>query len=252
MNFANFAKKTAPPPGAAQSIGSATQVTDESFEVSNNRGYGLALFICWMAALVAIAGSIFFWLLNNSAKQAIKDKSQEKTEIISEIATPSLADIEVKASTFKSAVTGLSSVSSGRYTVSEFLPKFYQKIAQNIQIGNISVSTDGKISFNGQAPSYRAVADQLLLLRGWKVNDANILKEVQLMNVSQAVNEQTKKFETSYAISAVIDRSQSLSEKPKTDNQASEDVSGSLEAPDSNTSDVEAFDDQGGENAAIQ
>lgn len=215
MNFANFAKKTAPPPGAAQSIGSATQVADDSFDVSNNKGYSLALFICWMAAFVAIAGSVFFWLLNGSAKQAIKEKSQEKSQIISEIAAPSLADIEVKASTFKAAVAGLSSVSTDRYSTSEFLPKFYEKIAQNIQVGNFSMSTDGKISFDGKAPSYRAVADQLLLLKEWKVNNVNILKNVELMNVNQMVNEQTKKLEVSYAITASVDKVQSLTEKPK-------------------------------------
>ncbi len=239
MNFADFGKKPSPPPGGAQPAVNTDQAVDESFDVSNNKGYSLALFICWMAAFVAIAGSVFFWLLNNSAKTAIKEKGQQKTSIISEIAVPSLADTEVKASTFKVAVAGLSSITTGRYPLNEFLPKFYEKIAQNIKINNISVSADGRVSLDGQAPSYRAVADQLLLFKGWKVNDANILKNIQLMNVSQTINEQTKKIEVAYSISLEVDKVKSLTEKPKTET----------------TTEVTAettTDDQGGEDATIQ
>lgn len=236
MNFADTAKSSESPPEGAQTVDKSSRVVDGSFEVSNNRGYSFALFVCWMAVFVAVAGSVFFWLLNNSAKQAIKDKSDEKNQIISKIATPSLADVEVKAGVFKSAVNNLSAVSAKRYSVSTLMPKFYEKIATSIQISNISISTDGKISFDGKAPSYRAVADQMLLFKEWKVNSANIVKKIELTNLNQGVNEETKKIEVSYALSMVIDQTKSLTETPVTTDTTT-------------SSDATVLDSLGGENA---
>lgn len=210
MNFDNASKTDSPPVAASHS---AQTKEDDNFDVAASKNFNSAMFICWLVAFLAIAGSIFFWLLNRSAQQAIETKTAEKQQIISEISSPSLSDIEFKATSFKSAVTQLAAVSKSRYSTDIFLTKFYTRIAQNVKVANLSVTSDGKITMSGSTVSYRAVADQTLLLKEWKINNANILKDVKLMSVAETVNETSKAVEVTFMISGTIDKTQSLSEK---------------------------------------
>lgn len=219
---------------------------DDGFDISGNKGFNFALFICWLTVLVSILGNVFFWLLNNSTEQAIKSKTTEKTEIISEISGPSLLATEQKAMAFKKAVNALSEVSKNRYSTDIFLTKLYAKIAQNVVVSNLSVASKGEISISGKTVTYRAVADQMTLLKEWQVNGKNILQGVELLSTSQALNEDTKKVETSFLISATIDKSQSLVEVATVPAVAPS----ALDSTNSATTD--AILNEGGSDATIQ
>jgi hypothetical protein len=230
------------------------------------------MFICWVVVFVSLAGSVFFWLLNNSAEQAIKSKTQEKTDIINEMSSPALSDVELKATAFKAAVTELSKVSKSRYSWDEFLSKFYGRISQNTKVTDVSLTADGKVSISGVTGSYRGVADQILLLREWQINKMTIIKDVQLMSTSQSLNEETNKVEVQFAISGIIDKTQPLVEKPTTEinTQPTDEESNNTETnidensdssadlsstPDTTTSNNEVSDNlnsEGGSNATVQ
>lgn len=221
MNFANASKKAAVPPAQADLSGNVRN-NDDAFDISSGKSTTFAMFICWVAVLASLAGTVFLWLLNNSVKEAIKSKGQEKTEIITEIGNPSLADTELRATAFKTAVTELSRINKSRYSLDEFLTKLYSNIAKNIEATNIAVTADGTISLSGKTVSYRAVADQMMLFKDWKVNDKHIIKDVQLMSTTQALNEETKKIEVTFLISGTIDKTQTLIEKPQSESSVLE------------------------------
>lgn len=212
---------------AAPAVGSKSPKADiftaneESFDVNEKKTFNFGVFICWIAALIAISGSIFFWLLNKSTLDALAEKNIEKDQIISEINSPGLIGAEQKATLFKKAVSTYESVTSQNYPMSVFLPALYQKVSPNVVIKNVSVTADSVMSFDGQADSYHSVALQLLLLKDWKVNDKSILKDVKLLSVSENINETSKKVEAPFSISAKIVKSASLNEKTGTANSQS-------------------------------
>jgi hypothetical protein len=186
---------------------------EDSFDLSEKKVFNIGVFVCWVAATIAIGGSIFFWLLNNSTLSALADKTSERDQIVSEIDSPSLANAGQKANLLKAAVSKYEQASSSRYLISDFLPFFYQKVGQSIVVKNVSISSDSQLSFDGLADSYRTVASQMVLLSEWEINDKNILKDVKLLSVSENVNETTKKVEVPFSISAVIVKNISLKEK---------------------------------------
>lgn len=261
MDFANNSK-TDSPPAMATAAHTATAEND-TFDVSGSKGFNIAMFLCWTAAILSIAGTIFFWLLNNSAVQAIKTKSDEKQQIISEISSPSLSDVEIKATTFKSAVGQLSAVSKTRYSMDTFLTSFYGRVAANVKITNISVGSDGIIALSGSTVSYRAVADQIMLLKDWKINDANILKNVKLGSVSANAAEGAQQIEATFLISASIDKTKTLVETPKettstdtSDSTASTGDTSSASTSDTSISNTDTtgsdLSNTGGSDASIQ
>jgi hypothetical protein len=247
MSFSADSKNTSQGTASGQ-IEREQRVSSDSFNMSERKGLSFALLLCWMTAFVAIAGSLFFWMLNNSVQAALSEKNDEKNSIIGEISSPTLAETEQKATSFKTAVNALSTVSKTRYPLDEFLTQFYAKIRQNIKVNNLIISEDGKLSIDGLTDSYRSVADQMLVLKDWKVNDLNILSDVSLLSVSEGMNDKTKRLEVTYSISAKIIKTQSLTEKTDSTSTTGDSTSTDTDTT-STTSDLST---EGGTNATIQ
>jgi hypothetical protein len=205
-----------------------------------------------MTAFLSLAGMIFFWLINRSAEEALKSKNLEKSEIISQIGNSYLADVESKATMFKSAVAELTKVNKSRYLLSSFIIKFDNQIAQNVQLTNLGIGADGKIDIGGTTNSYRSVANQIMLFKDWKVNGVNILRDVQLMSISQALNEDKNINEVTFLVSANLDKTKTLDEILPEENKSAqpggqEDITSGVDEI-SGTGDV----NDGGSSATIQ
>lgn len=157
----------------------------------------------WLAAIIAVAGTVFLWFLNSSTTQALADQNSEKDKIVSEIVSPTYVDVETKATSFKTAVDQLSQAVASRYSVGAFLPKFYAHINKNVSVNNISIGTDGKLSFDGTTTSYKGVAQQVATLTDWSVDSKKVLSNVQLLSVSEDISSGVV---AKFAISATIDK----------------------------------------------
>ena len=173
--------------------------------------FNFPVFLNWVTAILAIAGTVFFYLLSKDLGNKIAALSEEKQEVVSEMTSPTYAQVEKQAAAFKSAVTELEKAQKNRYPLNSFFPKFYGRLAKNVEVTNLVLSAEGKISISGKTKSYRAVADQLLILRDWKVDKKNVLSNVELLTVSEAIKDE--KTEASFSIIATLDKSVDLMEE---------------------------------------
>lgn len=242
------ANETANPlPHAGTMPVSNAREEEDSFDISEKKSINLPVLICWLTAILAISGGILFWLLSKSAGDALSEKKSERDEVIAQINSPSLADVEQKASVFKSAVTNLAAVKNNQFLMSDFLTELYARVITNAVISNLSVTTDGKLSMDGRIDSYRAVADQILAVKEWKnENDVPYLKNVQLVTSSQAVNQKTKKIEVSFAITGIVNKAANK-KRAAVENTMTPDVAGSSAGATNPSAATE-----GGSNATIQ
>lgn len=211
--------------------------SEEIVDMSGHSGFNFAMALGWLTCLLAIVITMFFWWLDRGLKQEVVDKRSEKDGIIQQIVSPTYANIENKASDFKSAVTALSSAKKARYSSVSFLNEFYKKVTNDIKISNISVSDTSVLSISGTTSTYRNVADLMLALKSW-----NVLSSVELLSISSQVDEESNEITTTFSISAKIDKTKDLVEATNT--TASSATSAALST--TTTSSTGASDEEGG------
>lgn len=179
----------------------------EIAEISDRHGPNGSTALLWLCAILAITATVWLWFLDRSAAQNVVDKTSQRDATIAEISMPTYRDVEAKATAFQAAVSQLSTVQKSRYKMSEFLPLLYAKINKNVVVKNVAVDTDGKLSLGGTTDSYKSAALQVATLQGWKVNDLNVLSNVQLVSESESI---TSGVVVTFSISASINKTVSL------------------------------------------
>lgn len=181
---------------------------DEAADLLEREKFNFPRLILWIAAVVSIVASIGFTLINKSLVGDLAQTEKEKKEYAAKLNTSSNEAIEKEAIAFSRAVEGLKQAKSQRYSYTDFLPAFYQKINKNVKISNIAIAQDGKIAIDGETDSYKAVADQILTLSDWKANDKPVLNGVNLITVSKQLTGGGK---TRFTINAYIKKDVKLS-----------------------------------------
>jgi hypothetical protein len=172
--------------------------------------FNLGLFICWVAAFVAIGSSIFIFLMNSSAKQKLDTEKNRLQEVLADINSSNFSGIENKAASFKSSVVELTKVNEARYKFSDFLPLFYKKINSNIKLTNIVLGSKDLLTIDGKTDSYKSVAEQAEILRSWNVTDGeNILTNVQIVATSLSTDKNGNQA-VSFTISCTVNKKSSL------------------------------------------
>ncbi len=168
---------------------------------SNLSSYDVAKILSWAIIIVAVVGTIAVWLLDMSVTQSEKQKLSQKDVLIQKISSGEYADLDQKVSGLKSAYNEIKKDIANNFVVSDFLLELYKKVDTDVQIRNISVTSEGKLNIDGIAGSYRAVADQMLALQNFSK-----LKNVSLLSTSMSVNS-AGKTEVPFVFSADIDES---------------------------------------------
>lgn len=223
MDYTNASSQVPLPnkeaPESKNSFQSIDDSFDDSFDVSTGHGGGAALLICWLTVCLSIIGSIIFWLMNSSAQKSVTDKQTSKDNVVSQLSSPSLFGVEAKADNFKAAVNRLTSISQQRYPMGVFMTQFSAEIDSNVTLKNLSFTSTNDLNMGGATTSYRAVADQMEVLKNWKVNNKNILKNVTLGSVSESMDTTTNKPVVTFAITATVDKSQSLTTSTNSNTQ---------------------------------
>jgi len=192
--------------GNAVSASPHPKSTDLSIEGLNSGQSGkTAKVLAWLAIIVAVLGSVAFWLLDISATQSLSDKKSQKDLIFQSIQSAEYADVNESITGFVDAYNRLKEVQTDHYAFGKFLPKLYEKIDSDITVENLEISNTGKLSLNGNTVSYRGVADQMVALKSW-----NVLSNVQLVTVNLNVASNGS-IEVPFVISADIDKSVDLS-----------------------------------------
>lgn len=164
-----------------------TEESDEIVEFSDKEPFNWPLLWCWVACFIAVASAGYFYLIKQSAEAKLTDDKSQLDQVNSQIQSSAYVNAERSARAFKSAVTELETAKANRYLMSDFLPVFYQRIAKNVVINNITITADAKVSLDGTTDSYRSVSDQLLSFKSWQIGDKNVLSSVDLSSVSEKV-----------------------------------------------------------------
>ncbi len=155
----------------------------------------------WVAICVAILGAVAFWLFDSSTVNSYKAKQKQKDQAIQNIAMSEFAQVDKKVSGFKAAYDEIKKASADKFVMNEFLTELYKVINTDIQIRNISITSDGKLSIDGVASSYRAVADQMVALQ--TLPD---VRNLQLLSTSMNTTSKGKT-EVPFVFSADVDKS---------------------------------------------
>jgi len=166
---------------------------EEVIKIDASRGAShLPMLIMWISAVIAILGTGFFWLSNQSIAGEIITKQAEAAKLQATINGPEYAETDRQVTNFISAVTLLKEANSKKYPMKNFLPSLFAKINQNVKVTNISLTSDGKFSISGSTVSYRAAAEQIMTFKEWKEKDVNVLKNVELASVSMTLDKDGK------------------------------------------------------------
>lgn len=170
-------------------------------EFSDHPSFNAPIAIAWVVALIAVLATVFFWIQDKNMNDALQDKNSEKVKIEQEVGSASYAAIAKEITDFKASVTGLVAAKKDRISFVDFLDEFSQKVTKTSVINSLGYDSTGKISLNGKAPSYRAVAELVIALKAW-----DKLKDVDLTTVSmtEPSSDNNNKIEAIFSISAKV------------------------------------------------
>jgi len=183
---------------------------EEFSAIEDEKRFDFAAMLNWITAILAISAAVFLYLLSKDLATKATTLENEKQVVVAQITGTTYSKVEQQASSFKSAVLELQNASQSRYLMKDFLPQFYAHIAKNVVLGNVSISDNGEIDLDGKTDSYNSIAKQFLALKDWAVGGNNVLTNVELLSSAEVAGEKGK-LEASFAISATIDKSISLS-----------------------------------------
>jgi hypothetical protein len=167
------------------------------FEDHKSFNFGLAL--AWIIALLSITATLYFWWLNRNLTDALEDKKEKRTAVVSQLESPGNKEVETEANNFKASVAALTAAKTARSPVGTFLPDFYTKIDNDVKITSMSMSAGGALSIAGTTANYRTIADQVMALKSWSQ-----LSDVDLTSSSYSVDAENIKSAASFSITAKV------------------------------------------------
>ncbi|MEK9156021.1 MAG: PilN domain-containing protein [Patescibacteria group bacterium] len=179
----------------------AAKGKDDLVTFGERPGFDFGVLFCWLAIFAAIGATAYFWLASRNLAGTLAEKQQERNEIISEIASPTYADVEEKAAGFKAAVEKLSEAKTKSYPASTFLTQLYKRVTSDVEVSAISMKSDGTLAIDGKTSSYRSIADLSLALKSWSA-----LKDVDIGTSAVSLSTEGKAT-ASFSITAKIDKS---------------------------------------------
>lgn len=185
VNTANVEGATAP-----AATFQSTQAADKSrsnaasLEFDEAKSFNAGLLLAWFGVIIAIAGTVFFYLLYNSAKNSISDKENSKNDIIAQINSSQFADVSAKADQVRSAVSVLVSAKLDAPSINVILPSIYQAIDKDVVLTTLSLSSDGKVAFSATTKSYLSAGQQLMTFKNYLVGKDKLFSTVDLVSMT--------------------------------------------------------------------
>lgn len=162
--------------------------------------FNVGMALVWLAAVLAMSMTMFFWWMNRTQAGLLEDRKSEKEAIVQQLNSPNNKDIEQRANAFKDSVTELKKAYGAKYSYGTFINSLYTKLTKDVKINNFSIGADETVTINGTTSSYRAVADLAVALKSWEN-----LSSVELLSTSNS-GEEGKAIETVFSISAKINK----------------------------------------------
>jgi hypothetical protein len=181
-----------------------TSAKDDGIEFADTRKGNPVLAILWLCAIVSIVASGTFFLLNQSKAAELADKNKKKQEALTKLTAPENIKIENEANAAKATVEALVVAKKERNSFTVMLPAVYAKINKDVKVGSLSIASDGKLSFDGQTTSYKAVGLQYLTLKEWQIDSKPVFTKVDIAGASLSTVD--KRTVTNFSISAELNK----------------------------------------------
>lgn len=153
--------------------------------------------LVWMAFVIALALTGYFWLMDYSNVKNITEKENEKNQITAQLSSAANKDAEDQAQGFSTAFSELSNLIANSVPKSTILTELYANITKDVKISTIALSSEGGLSLNGATGSYRQAADFMLGLKSDKRVSNLVLKSVALDTGDGVAANQKVKFSIS-------------------------------------------------------
>lgn len=173
---------------------------DERKRKSLVKKVNLTVFVI-LGLVLIISGGVF--VINNITKKNLaaiqEDITKQEAVIDEEFETESLL------LGLKDHIKSVAQILETRSTYSNFLINFAEFVPQSVVISDLTVSKDGSVTINGEAPSYEKVAGFVLILSGKNTEDDeaevatdHIFSNVVLNSISKTETSGTVRFSISF------------------------------------------------------
>lgn len=132
---------------------------------NNSNGAGVLL---WITFVIALSLMVYLFFANRSMANAVAEKQINKNDIIAQLSSPENVAIEDQANAFKGAFTILSEISANRLPKKDLLTELYGNFTKDVKVRNLALASDGTLTIDGSAASYRGVADFMVGLSAYR------------------------------------------------------------------------------------
>lgn len=180
---------------------------EADFERFSKGTSGAPTAVYWLTFALSVVFVGIFWFLGFNTDNALDEKKQEKDQITALLSSPDIIEVEDQAMNFRSVVSQLSEISTARVEKNKLLEDIFENFTKDIRISALSMSSEGELSMDGVAPSYKSVGELIMAL---KENDR--ISNVQLGTVSLVSGDTATNENVNFSLISDIDLSKDLTE----------------------------------------
>jgi Tfp pilus assembly protein PilN len=134
-------------------------------EFSDKKKMNPAPILVWAGFVLSVLFLIYLLVAKSGISSTISDMEIEKSDITSQLTSPSYADTEKQVMAASEAIDTLSEVKDKEISKKALLDEIYAHITNDAKIVSIAIGSDGNIAIDGATGSYRSVADLMIALK---------------------------------------------------------------------------------------
>ncbi|MCX6812140.1 MAG: PilN domain-containing protein [Candidatus Berkelbacteria bacterium] len=144
----------------------------------NTKSASKIFYLTMVLVVVALGLFVYFKFHGDSVAN---DKQANLNSLTDELNSSQNKKVLDQVNQINSAATVLQSASASKYLFKNFIDELTKKITNDTKLNNLAIDSSGKVTFDGNAGSYRSVADLALSLQSSKK-----LKNVQISALSMS------------------------------------------------------------------
>lgn len=170
-------------------------------EFSDKKKINPAPILVWAGFVLSVLFLVYLLVAKSGLASTISDMEAEKSDITSQLESPSYADTESQVMAASEAIDTLSQVKDKEISKKALLDEIYAHITNDAKIVSVAISSDGNIAIDGATGSYRSVADLMLALKSYER-----ISDLKLASVAVSDEEGvSNKEKVTFSISGQID-----------------------------------------------
>jgi Tfp pilus assembly protein PilN len=144
-------------------------------EFSDKKKFNFTPLSVWGGFALAVLFMVYLLVAKSGLSSTIADLETQRTDIQSQLESPSYVDTEKQILAASSAVNTLTEIKDKEISKKTLLDEIYSHITNDVKITSIAVGSDGSLAVDGATGSYRSVADLIMALKSYeRVSDLKL------------------------------------------------------------------------------